>query len=179
MFALTNTLAGVLVCASILWLGALAQAGRRAPLWLLVPGWTLTVLILYCLLLTKSRTAFVGLACGLGLWGLVADRIFTGSGVRRVWPIVAAAAAVLAARFVRDCRDVRRPGQAGRFRIDEITEVSVRVLVLDMADVAGFPAELARRGRARKFPAALFTVQTPSIERRDRRPAQHGARRVG
>jgi O-antigen ligase len=95
MFALANTLAGVLVCTCILWLGILAGARRAVPTWALVLGVILLALILYCLLLTKSRTAFVGLACGLGLWGAVTLG-FRSAGLRRIWLAVAAAVAVLA-----------------------------------------------------------------------------------
>jgi hypothetical protein len=94
MFALANTLAGVLVCASILWLGVLVRAGRAGPAWLLVLGGLSTALILYCLLLTKSRTAFVGLASGLGLWCAAAFGS-RGAGVRRLWQACAALTAVV------------------------------------------------------------------------------------
>jgi O-antigen ligase len=94
MFALTNTLAGVLVCAGILWLGILACARRSVPAWRLPLGAILTTLILYCLLLTKSRTAFVGLASGLILWGAVGLG-FRRAGLRRIWPGLAAGMAIL------------------------------------------------------------------------------------
>jgi len=94
MFALANTLAGVLVCASILWLGMLAYSGRVVPAWVLVLGGILMLLLLYCLLLTKSRTAFVGLAASIGLWG-AAVLGFRRAGLRRFWPALAAATAMV------------------------------------------------------------------------------------
>ena len=94
MFALANTLAGVLVCMSILWLGMLVGAGRAGPAWSLALGVILWALILYCLLLTKSRTAFVGLAVGLGLWGAAVFG-FRRTGLRRLWPTLAAATALV------------------------------------------------------------------------------------
>src|SRR5579863_9220344 len=94
MFALANTLAGILVGASFLWMGALLRAGRAVPVWLLVLGGMLTVLILYCLLLTKSRTAYVALGCGMGLWSLV-EIAFRRTGLRRIWLALVAAAAVI------------------------------------------------------------------------------------
>ncbi len=180
MFALANTLAGVLVCASILWLGMLVCAGRDVPAWVLALGGILTALILYCLLLTKSRTAFVGLAAGLGLWGAAELGFRRAEGCAASWPVLAAGAAIHGGAG-RDCRGDRRPRSVGRFRIrpNRCGNISVRVLVVDVANADGFPAKLAAGGRARELPAELFAVQTPSIERRDRRPAQSGARRVG
>ena len=92
MFALANTMAGVLVCTCILWLGLLPRAA--APAWVRALGGILTAMLLYCLLLTKSRTAFVGLACGLGLW-CVANFGFRRSGGRRIWLGLAGATAIM------------------------------------------------------------------------------------
>jgi hypothetical protein len=76
LFALANTLAGVLACAAVVWLGVLVESGPRASRWQSAIGGLLGLLILYCLLLTKSRTAFVGLLSGLAVWG-------AGAGLRR------------------------------------------------------------------------------------------------
>jgi len=74
-FALTNTLAGVLAVALLLLMGGLAGAlAERSP-------WTTSarivaplLLVGFCLLLTKSRTAWVGFLIASAVWGLVAAR---------------------------------------------------------------------------------------------------------
>src|SRR5204862_2335983 len=68
MFAMANTLAGVLACTAVIWLGLLVAAGGHGPWWRRALAGTLGFLVLYCLLLTKSRTAFVGLAAGMVVW---------------------------------------------------------------------------------------------------------------
>jgi hypothetical protein len=88
LFALANTLAGMLACAAVVWLGVLVESVPRAPRWQSVVGGILGLLVLYCLLLTKSRTGFVGLLSGLVVWG-------TGAGLRRSsrrghWPWILA-----------------------------------------------------------------------------------------
>ena len=77
-FALANTLAGVLAVALLLLLGGLAaaladQGSIGRILRIALPA----MLVAGCLILTKSRTAWVGLACGLVAWG--------GVGARRRW----------------------------------------------------------------------------------------------
>ncbi len=81
LFALTNTLAGILALAAIVWLGLLVDAVRTAPPWQIACGAFCTALILYCLLLTKSRTAYVGLLAGLAT--LIAGRGIYGTGSQR------------------------------------------------------------------------------------------------
>src|SRR5262249_53706738 len=75
MFALANTLAGLLAWAAVIWAGLLGAADRDALWWQRTIAAALGMLLLYCLLLTKSRTAFVGLVAGIvagiagaGLW---------------------------------------------------------------------------------------------------------------
>ncbi len=68
-FALANTLSGVLVVWFVVLAGIFAL-GRNAMSRL--PKYTIIVLLAtmgYCLVLTKSRTAWVGLVAGLALWG--------------------------------------------------------------------------------------------------------------
>lgn len=72
-FALANTFAGLLLVGLLLLCGLLWNAVREAA-----PGKGVRIafltaavaLVAYCLLLTKSRTAYVGLAAGVGMWGL-------------------------------------------------------------------------------------------------------------
>lgn len=68
LFALANTLAGILASMAIVWLGLLVGTGRIVPRWQIACGGLWAGLILYCLLLTKSRTAFAGLLAGLAVW---------------------------------------------------------------------------------------------------------------
>lgn len=72
LFALANTLAGLLLCILLVALCLLVERWRlpAAHAGLLWQG-ALAAPIAYCLLLTKSRTAFVGLLAGFGLLGLV------------------------------------------------------------------------------------------------------------
>lgn len=97
-FGLANTFAGLLCAALILWLSSLVEqvGGRtaRSRLW----GLGVAALVLaFCLLLTKSRTAYVGLVVGFlaGVFGRRRDRL----SPRRAWAfggLVAAVMAVLA-----------------------------------------------------------------------------------
>jgi hypothetical protein len=65
-FALTNTFGGVLAVGLLLLLPVLRGVWRaNGPRWHVVMVATATGLVGYCLLLTKSRTAWVGLAVGL------------------------------------------------------------------------------------------------------------------
>ena len=82
LFSLTNTLAGFLTCAAVVWLGRVVNALRSVPRWQVAFGASLTLLVLYCLLLTKSRTAYVGLLLGLAAWG-VASRMWRPQGLGR------------------------------------------------------------------------------------------------
>ena len=175
MFALANTLAGVLVTAGILWLGMLACARSQVPAWLLALGGLLTLLILYGQLLTKSRTAFVGLGCeGLAAWALrpwvsqgsyAASGHFGGRGGGH-----------------QSCSlsSPRRPAGLHQLVISGIGQAnsaagsSLASWQLP-ADALGIAAKLATGGRARQFPAELPALQAAAIERRDRRPAQPDA----
>lgn len=69
MFALTNTLAGLLMTSLVLLLAGLFEAVRRREPWRRVAaGMVACGVVGYCLLLTKSRTAYVGLLVGMGVW---------------------------------------------------------------------------------------------------------------
>ncbi|MGE3315209.1 MAG: O-antigen ligase family protein [Planctomycetaceae bacterium] len=72
MFALANSFAGLLLVGFVLTLGLFADAistggPRRSTIMLAAAA----LVIAYCLLLTKSRSALVGLAAGLVVWGLL------------------------------------------------------------------------------------------------------------
>ncbi|HLJ11581.1 MAG TPA: O-antigen ligase family protein, partial [Planctomycetaceae bacterium] len=95
LFALANTLAGFLACASIVWLAALVYAAGRVARWQVAIGAVLAIVILYCLLLTKSRTAFVGLAAGLASWGIAVFRRRARSTRRPWWALAYGLAAVI------------------------------------------------------------------------------------
>ncbi len=84
LFALTNSFAGLLI---VMWLVAvgLMGGGRSSRIALA----SLAAMIAFCILLTKSRTAMVGLFAGIGWWlmRLVAARRgkSEGSDRKRVW----------------------------------------------------------------------------------------------
>ena len=96
LFALANTLAGLLVFASMIWLSKLVGAARAAPRWQIALGCLAVLVILYCLLLTKSRTAFVGLLAGVAVWVIGAR---AADSARR-WGLPIAVAAIVIAALV-------------------------------------------------------------------------------
>ncbi len=74
-FALANTFAGLLLVAGFLGLGAVIAAVRQREQFLKWGGVLAGLLVVgYCLLLTKSRTAGVGVIGGLAVLGLFARR---------------------------------------------------------------------------------------------------------
>lgn len=75
LFALANTFAGLLAVMSLVLLGTLSgfslrNAALGAPLGLRLATMGLLFVIAFCLLLTKSRTAWAGLSAGIGWWAL-------------------------------------------------------------------------------------------------------------
>ncbi len=71
-FALTNTLAGLLAAGLILLLGRISTAGQWAfARWRMLLTLLTAGLVAYCLVLTKSRTAWAGLIVGVIGWGLL------------------------------------------------------------------------------------------------------------
>lgn len=96
-FALTNTFAGLLAAFLFIAMGAfMASVNRKGSgISLLGAGLAITV-ILWCLLLTKSRTAWVGGLCGIVCWLTMRGTAIT----RRSFVWVAAAVAVVAAIIV-------------------------------------------------------------------------------
>lgn len=100
MFALANTFAGFLLVWLVVALSLLGRAGRAGTSW-----WNLTAvacattLLAFCLILTKSRTAWVGLAAALAVWGAIG---MWGGGARWktwLWGLAAAAALLVAMLF--------------------------------------------------------------------------------
>lgn len=87
-FALANTLGGLLAVALVLIVGGLVQVLRdqtqKVSLW----SWSvlviMTFLLGYCLLLTKSRTAWVGLCCGAGMLFLQGRALLSSGRMKRV-----------------------------------------------------------------------------------------------
>ncbi len=95
-FALANTLGGLLAAGLVLLAGVTFEQWRaRAPqAWGLVLA-IASVLVTYCLVLTKGRTAWVGAAAGAVAWWLISRR---RGGITR--PALWAAGTVLAAIVV-------------------------------------------------------------------------------
>jgi len=72
LFGLANSFAGLLLVGLFAALAAAEHAWRGgAPRARLAAAGAAVLLVGYCLVLTKSRTAWVGLLVGLGLWGLL------------------------------------------------------------------------------------------------------------
>lgn len=96
-FALANTLGGLLAACIVLLLGMGAQI-RREPRsrFRLVRAAIGLILTSYCLMLTKSRTAWVGLLAGVGVWVSGVRAAGTREELRRPWRAVGAAALLLA-----------------------------------------------------------------------------------
>ncbi len=123
-FALANTLGGVLTCAAVVWLGVLVYSGRGLPRWLKLTGAVLTLAVFYCLLLTKSRTALVGLMIGVSAW-MARARLWRQAGRRRlIWGLsfgIAAAVGLIAiagATGGLDRRVVSESAKSLRYRFE-------------------------------------------------------------
>jgi hypothetical protein len=85
LFALANTLGGVLAACLLMTLGEAFAARRRGTgLNLLVPLIAAAVVMTWCLLLTKSRTAWMGGMCGLVV--LAAPRAIRMAGSKLGFP---------------------------------------------------------------------------------------------
>ncbi len=96
MFALANTLAGILAALALVWLGLVLHGAGAVPRWQVIVGVLLTALVLYCILLTKSRTAYVGLLAGLAVWAAGARRRSPIAVPRRGWWLAAGGVAAIA-----------------------------------------------------------------------------------
>ena len=73
-FALANTLGGFLTGGLLLYTGAIGVRWKNFSRWHRVLAGAGYLLVLSCLILTKSRTAFVGAALGMGLLGIALMR---------------------------------------------------------------------------------------------------------
>lgn len=97
LFGLANSFAGLLVCWLVFSLGVIVAAWQQK----LVPRtWVgptlLTVVLAFCLVLTKSRTAYVGLLVGLAAWGFGLARALSAHPQRIArWGLGAIAAVAL------------------------------------------------------------------------------------
>jgi len=100
LFGLANSFAGLLLVGLFAALAAAERAWRSgASRARLAAAGAAVLLVGYCLVLTKSRTAWVGLLVGLGLWGLLRllQRGDGKRGVRAGW--IVGGAALLGALF--------------------------------------------------------------------------------
>ena len=125
MFALANSLGGVLLTGLMLLLSGLLAGMRAGGRWTSFgSAWGAAALLAYCLLLTKSRTSFVGFAAGAGCWGLVewsrnrlerkrVLRVAGGSLAAVLGLVVAAGAAGGLDRFV-----LSESGKSLRYRLE-------------------------------------------------------------
>lgn len=94
LFALANTFGGCLAVCFLLAIGEVLLRRQQGTSWShLLPLFVVIAAMAWCLLLTKSRTAFLGTAVGLSL--LVFSRVRLSVGVRRLlWPVALSCAAV-------------------------------------------------------------------------------------
>lgn len=97
LFALANTLGGCLAVCLLLAIGEILLSRHQGTPWkLLIPFLVAIGLMSWCLLLTKSRTAFLGIAVGIVL--LVISQIRLSASLRRLfWPAALSCCAVLVA----------------------------------------------------------------------------------
>ena len=92
-FALTNTLAAFLLVWLIIGIAlglAIFQSGQITSRWQVLAWGILLGVVAYCLLLTKSRTAYVGFFCGGMGWGLTQVTRLRKS----LWPVLLGGAVV-------------------------------------------------------------------------------------
>ncbi|GAB4145559.1 MAG: O-antigen ligase family protein [Planctomycetaceae bacterium] len=96
-FGLANTFAGLLAVALLPLWSVLMSSARQPKRWRFLVGLAcVTAIVAYCLLLTKSRTAWVGVLAGTGIWYWLSRKQLHDSIIRRkIW--IAMAVAVLAA----------------------------------------------------------------------------------
>lgn len=94
LFALANTFGGCLAVCLLLAIGEVLLRRQQGVSWShLIPLFVAIAVMAWCLLLTKSRTAFLGTAVGLSL--LVLSQVRVSVGVRRLlWPVALSCAAV-------------------------------------------------------------------------------------
>ncbi|MDB5345528.1 MAG: O-antigen polymerase [Schlesneria sp.] len=97
LFALANTFGGCLAVCLLLAIGEVLLGRQQGASWsALVPLFVAIAVMASCLLLTKSRTAFLGTAVGLSL--LVLSQVRLSVGVRRLlWPVALSCGAVAVA----------------------------------------------------------------------------------
>lgn len=94
-FALANTFAGLLGVGLIPLLAMLAGAIRQRRWAAVVACAAAALAVAYCLLLTKSRTAWVGVAAGIAVWLWLSRQNAQAKHARIVWWGTGAAAGVL------------------------------------------------------------------------------------
>jgi O-antigen ligase len=127
LFALANTFGGCLSVCLILLLGAF-QGGRQSSWGRLIPGVIAAGLIMWCLLLTKSRTAWIGGAVGMTILALQLlpragnlRRLARFAGVGVVVLIAAAALVVFAGGLDRQVISEAPKSLAYRFQYWQAT----------------------------------------------------------
>jgi len=124
LFALANTLAGFIAPALVLWLGTIVSADRGRSRWATIAGLASIALIADCLVLTKSRTAFVGLLAGLVTWRARAVRTGSAMSAAVRWGMAAGAVALIALLIGTavsgglDRHVVTESGKSLRYRIE-------------------------------------------------------------
>ncbi len=82
-FALANTLGGFLAVCLVLAVSGIASVRQQGLRWIsarMMLWISMIVLLGWCLLLTKSRTAWIGTAAGLVLWGFGSQRLVVTRG---------------------------------------------------------------------------------------------------
>jgi hypothetical protein len=165
LFALANTFGGCLAVCLLLAIGEVLLWRQRGASWSsLVPLFVAIALMASCLLLTKSRTAFLGTAVGLFL--LVLSQVRLSIGVRRLlWPValscgaVAVAAVALLARGGLDKQVLSEAPKSLSYRF-QYWQATTR-LISDYAWLGVGPGNFRQHYLKYKLPVASEEIADP------------------
>ena len=188
-FALANSLAGFLVGPLVVVLAVgwedvrwIVGRWRKAALGetvqatsFLILGALPVLVMLICLLLTKSRSAYLGLVVGVVVLAWRERRRVPGRViVLAVMGLLGVLAALIGAGFATGRLDhlVAHP-------VRPLADVPLGILARNLGDHLGWTKDVVGRARAGELPRGLPQTQAGRVERGDRRPARPRARSLG
>ncbi len=164
-FALANTFAGLLLVALIIALGSRSawKHARNDP-WSVAIGVTFICWLGYCLLLTKSRTAMIGLIAGLVVEACFAGRSLLASR-RAVWTalsVMTAVAVMVVAAVLSGSLDqqvISESSKSLRYRL-EYWSATVEV-IREHPLLGGGPGNFRQQYLRHKLPASSEEILDP------------------